>query len=286
MATLKDLLPTEPQRVIDLLRAANMDVTDWANMKGGEKNAAWNPRYCYEWCFVDPDKLVVLNLWYRELEEDNGKIFRNLNMRSVIRMAGVADIPARKKRAQKMDEALQVAWKKKLPIRIIVCSLADFDLEQPKKGSSVDLRKLDSEPWTIVNYDWNSGDCLLVRGPEEMSHDPFIDQFEDADDGPEEVEKSSITTQVYKRCPEVRRQARLRANGQCEWCDVMGFRTASGKIYIETHHVVPLSEGGPDSLQNVVALCATHHCEAHHGEKREEMKETFLAKLSGKAAPA
>jgi 5-methylcytosine-specific restriction protein A len=58
---------------------------------------------------------------------------------------------------------------------------------------------------------------------------------------------------------------------------------ANGKVYLETHHVVPLHENGEDSVNNVVALCPNHHREAHHGERRAEIRRLLLSKLVGMA---
>ncbi|WP_170319512.1 HNH endonuclease signature motif containing protein [Polyangium spumosum] len=55
---------------------------------------------------------------------------------------------------------------------------------------------------------------------------------------------------------------------------------ADGRVFLETHHVIPLAAGGPDTIANVVALCPNHHREAHHGAKRQEMSDKLLARLS------
>ena len=52
------------------------------------------------------------------------------------------------------------------------------------------------------------------------------------------------------------------------------------KIYLETHHIVPLHEGGDDTSENVIALCPNHHREAHYGEKRNDMRNEMLRKIS------
>jgi predicted HNH restriction endonuclease len=41
-----------------------------------------------------------------------------------------------------------------------------------------------------------------------------------------------------------------------------------GLPYCEIHHVVPLSEGGEDRIENVACLCPSHHREVHHGNQR------------------
>lgn len=74
MSELSELKPRERRRIIDLVRAAGVNVGDWGKFKGGEKNAASNPKYCYEWSFVEPRKLIVLNLWYESMRERDGLI--------------------------------------------------------------------------------------------------------------------------------------------------------------------------------------------------------------------
>jgi hypothetical protein len=88
MSKLSDLTPIEPQRIMDLVRAAGVDVSDWANFKAGEKNAASNPKYCYDWSFIEPNRVVVLNLWFRHLKEQNGTIQCDFNMHEAAHKAG------------------------------------------------------------------------------------------------------------------------------------------------------------------------------------------------------
>lgn len=78
-----ELLPTQKPRLIDLLANAGVDVSDWKNFAGGERRAASNPKYCYEWAFIQPGKVVVLNLWYADLIEENGSIVQRLNYREL-----------------------------------------------------------------------------------------------------------------------------------------------------------------------------------------------------------
>ena len=48
MSKLNDIAPKEHLRVMDLVREAGIDVSDWQNFKGGAEKAASNPKYCYE----------------------------------------------------------------------------------------------------------------------------------------------------------------------------------------------------------------------------------------------
>ncbi len=82
----EDLKPKERLRVMDLVSEAGIDVSDWANFKGGEGKAASNPKYCYEWSYENTNKsIIVLNLWYEDIKFLNGSIIQSLNMRKVYR---------------------------------------------------------------------------------------------------------------------------------------------------------------------------------------------------------
>jgi 5-methylcytosine-specific restriction protein A len=75
-----------------------------------------------------------------------------------------------------------------------------------------------------------------------------------------------------------------RASGKCEFCGRVDFTTVNGTPYLEAHHILSLSANGPDSDSNVIALCASHHREAHYGRNWEELAVKMLglvwAKLS------
>jgi 5-methylcytosine-specific restriction protein A len=82
----------------------------------------------------------------------------------------------------------------------------------------------------------------------------------------------------------VRFKVLARAKGYCELCGQPGFLTAAGAAYLETHHIVPLSEDGPDTVYNVSALCPNDHRRAHHGQERgsirDHLKSIVASKLS------
>jgi len=86
--------------------------------------------------------------------------------------------------------------------------------------------------------------------------------------------KVTSVSSSYYRSPLVRQRVLHRANGKCEFCHELGFQTTSGSRYLETHHIKPLSEGGGDSVINVIALCPTDHRKAHFE------KSTALTKLA------
>jgi 5-methylcytosine-specific restriction protein A len=115
MSILSDIEPKDKPNVIELVKSAGVDVSDWANCN---TYASRNPKYCYEWAFVEPNKVVVLNLWHHYMEEKTGGvIMRNINMRED---AENIDEPSRAHRARMFDDAIQTALKDKLEVRVIV----------------------------------------------------------------------------------------------------------------------------------------------------------------------
>ena len=77
--------------------------------------------------------------------------------------------------------------------------------------------------------------------------------------------KSSTTVNVvYERNRYVAELAKRRADGVCELCRKPApFTNASNEPYLESHHIVWLAHGGPDSIANTVALCPNCHRKMH-----------------------
>lgn len=92
----------------------------------------------------------------------------------------------------------------------------------------------------------------------------------------------------YTRDPMVRRLVLKRAKGNCEYgfnrslgsCTT--FLKSDGKPYLETHHIIKLSEQGRDTPLNVIGLCANHHREAHFGQNWKALQDEFLQIISEK----
>ena len=161
---LVDLKPQSRQLVYDLVTRAGVDTSDWSNFKGEHPSS--NPKYCYDWAFWDDSKsVVVLCLWYSQMKESGGAIYQDLNYRSLASLSTHRDpsVGVRAKRASRMDQALFMAAKRKLPVRVIV-------VDGPRRGeagadfSEVERRMLDPVEWRVASYDADTGDCRLERG--------------------------------------------------------------------------------------------------------------------------
>lgn len=251
MAKLSEIEPKKKERVFDLLEQAGIKVPKDRN------------RYFLSKCAFIQDKIVVLNLWYGvDIVEQGENII--VQRRLPTTSKGVSS------RTNSVRAAIKLAYDKNLKIRIIV-----LDGKPAPKGSKVSKRSLDPVAWAVTAYNLKTGDCTLTRGA-----DHFVDQFSVQQESPQKPEQRDVSGQAYVRSSAVRSNVLLRAKGKCEWCGVSGFVMANGSIYIETHHVIPFSEGGFDIESNVAALCPNHHREAHHGKIRDEMGKELLERLA------
>lgn len=294
---LASLKPIAYLKVMDLVAEAGIDVGPWAIKQDGTPvpNPRRNPNYCSKWAFGGTDEPIALCVWHIRLNIAGDQIEFADNLRKAALDLDVVSLDSRQakdvrqrakaqaKHAREFDLKVQEAFRRSLPIRLIIVD----GKRAPEntlgyESSSVQRRLLDPQPWHVGDYDDNSGSLLLVRGEvlsiPSRDEDPFVDQFS-FPDTPERKE-ASVTT--FKRSADVRRTVLKRANGACECCKAAGFETATGRIYLETHHVISLSEGGPDTEWNVVALCPNDHRRAHYASNREEIRELLLAHLTGK----
>ena len=275
MSVLDDLKPTSKLRVIDLVREAGVGVSDWSNCKGGKKKAAVNPRYCYEWSFIEPGRVVVLSWWHEDLREEDGVVCMRLNLREEARVYGERlGKGVWTRRAQKFDDAVTEAKDQNLPIRMIINEGERAYINDPElRPAKVKRRLLDALPWSVKAYDEETGDCILVRG-----HVKYVDQFSVQPES-QALKRRPVSGMAFVRDPMLRAKALQRAKGLCEYCGKPGFRMENGTVFLETHHVVPLGDGGIDAESNIAAICPNHHREAHHGVRATEIRQTLLSKL-------
>lgn len=77
----------------------------------------------------------------------------------------------------------------------------------------------------------------------------------------------NVVTKAYKRNPDVVAEVLARANGYCEECghEAPFIRASNGTPYLEVHHILPLAQGGDDTVENAQALCPNCHRKAHFG---------------------
>lgn len=132
------------------------------------------------------------------------------------------------------------------------------------------------------------------RGSIDNGHKPSSRNTGDADDeavsinalddlqppmGSPLADRVSRITNSFKRNPKIREAVLRRSNGNCEYCKEPGFEMLDGSRYVEAHHIIGLAQDGPDTMDNVIALCPRHHREAHYGRNATSLEDEFLAIL-------
>lgn len=286
---LQKLLPTRQERIIDVVALAGHDTEKWKFREDGTPakcKPPVNPRFCYRWSFTEENHPSLLCIWFRQLDEADGVIFHKHNMREeAMRLERVGEdrkIPedvanrARKhaKEARRMNDVVRDAFASKKPLHfaIVHSKKAHSGEDEP---SSAQFRQFDDSLWTVTSYEMETGDYKIVRGlqaVEPTEQNDFADQFSESG--------APVTTIIngvaFVRSKAVRDAVLVRAAGKCEYCGEAGFETKTGKIYLETHHIIPLSEGGTDHEDNVIGLCPNDHMSAHHSIDKEAIREKLL----------
>lgn len=78
------------------------------------------------------------------------------------------------------------------------------------------------------------------------------------------TEPKTTETVVYYRDPYLKQMVKRIADGKCQFCgNDAPFADKQGEPYLEEHHVVRLSDGGQDTIDNVVAICPNCHRKVH-----------------------
>lgn len=322
--TLVSLLPMQRLSVMDLVEQAGIDVMPWHTTADGRpvKNPRANPSFCYDWAFGSEQEGFLVCIWHgslKLLDLPSGQAivynenFRELALgldRKAIDRTQPSDERNRARsqahRARAFDRALQRSFRRAMPVSVIVIEGDQNErAELGKASSKVDARKLDTEKWFMHEYDNDTGNVLLVRGlalvsvkvpaastdaettvetPVEavpvIDRPKYVDQFS----APVPPTVREATVLLRDRSAAVRETVLMRAGGICELCNEPGFITAAGSVYLETHHVVPLADSGPDHPTNVVAICPKDHRRAHYAADRDEIAVQLTAILDSKCA--
>ena len=78
--------------------------------------------------------------------------------------------------------------------------------------------------------------------------------------------KILVTATIFVRDPDVVAEVLLRANGVCQNCmrPAPFLRRSDRTPYLEVHHIIRLSDGGDDTVENAIAVCPNCHRAAHY----------------------
>ena len=293
----ESLRPLAAGKIMDMVAQSGIDVSYWSQKKDGGtvKVPAANPSYCFDWAFGGGDQPTALCIWHRSLKVDGQRIYYQDSLREralqldviAINKSNVYNMRSRArdqaKRARNFDLLVQRAFRRSQPVRaILLDGKQKTDWNSGVDSSEVDYRVLDASEWHVESYSDNDGTFCLVRGTKNVKsvsiNEPPV--YEDQFSEPELPEKRDTSGTVYLRSEAVRVIVLNRAAGICEYCGELGFTTSNGATYLETHHVIPLSERGPDIEWNVVAICPNDHRKAHFSKDKNLIRESLISRLS------
>lgn len=122
---------------------------------------------------------------------------------------------------------------------------------------------------------------LLARSSEtQASRSDAVNDLDQVPAGSIAPGKTALAGFTYERDSDVRAFVLKRAKGRCEYCGQLGFLMEGGERFLEAHHIVSLAKQGPDTVENVIALCANDHREAHYGANKLEIERKMIHVLS------
>lgn len=172
----------------------------------------------------------------------------------------------------------------------ILCQAEDTNAEPRKRRSYDDqsllVLRLADEPGGIVGYVVGETTADAVRSGKGLdalrSVKYAVSDINDPPAGNEAPDRASHVRTDFRRDPAVRAHVLQLANGRCEYCGKEGFLTTGDRRYLEAHHIIALAGAGRDTVDNVIALCAEHHREAHFGANAVHLEEAFQQKIAAR----
>jgi hypothetical protein len=143
-------------------------------------------------------------------------------------------------------------------------NISFLPLEKTKSNTHKDLQGTLPEQEVIISEDeYNQELTNSVMHSRKLNKDQRLQRLAGANKKPQLVKVYSMQ---YKRNGDVINEVLDRANGNCEYCKKPApFLRTDGSPYLEVHHIIPLSKGGDDTVENAVALCPNCHRKAHFG---------------------
>lgn len=131
--------------------------------------------------------------------------------------------------------------------------------------------------WSLVGGDEEELQLMAESEAKSLSDSELYEKAKQRSSPKPSERVTTITT--YVRDVYVAEASKRRAKGICQLCEKPApFNDKNGNPYLESHHIIWLSEGGSDELSNTVALCPNCHKKMHIVNDEEDIKK--LQKLN------
>ncbi|MDA9558323.1 HNH endonuclease [Vibrio sp.] len=99
--------------------------------------------------------------------------------------------------------------------------------------------------------------------------------------GKKKPNRNAKQSNLIDRDPLVKAWILQEAKGVCELCESNSpFIKDNGKPYLEVHHVLPLANGGSDTISNAVGICPNCHRALHYSKNRHELANSLYKKVA------
>ena len=150
-----------------------------------------------------------------------------------------------------------------------IVSLADRPYQEVQKGEDGVPRKVWMFPLKLHIGEQTIPETLLskyIKDKKKTAEKLSLTDLQKRAEQNESDKLSSrkVTSNIYIRDAFVSEFAKRRANGRCQLCgEKAPFNNREGTPYLECHHIEWISEGGSDTIENIVALCPNCHRKMH-----------------------
>ena len=135
------------------------------------------------------------------------------------------------------------------------------------------VRETDLEAQDLVNYPAPAVDFATLRTRAMAAS------------APAQAKQAASAATLYARSQSVRDYVLARAEGACERCGKPApFKTATGRPYLEAHHIRRLSDGGPDDPRCVAGICPNCHRQSHFAADRLALNADLQRKVTAREA--
>tara|TARA_Y100000589_G_C27188705_1_gene643810 strand:- start:1714 stop:2829 length:1116 start_codon:yes stop_codon:yes gene_type:complete len=186
--------------------------------------------------------------------------------------------PYEAKLINKIDDRTQILWKADLQVDLQKVLPGYFRHYQFKENLPINSAHLEFTRLSSTNYALEVIKEDLTLPSEKEIFLELEEELKRSKSNPKERKKRLLMAKVipdkievvstqFRRNPDVIAEVLERAAGICEKCKTTApfTRASDGTPYLEVHHIIPLSQGGPDTTENALGLCPNCHREAHFG---------------------
>jgi len=136
---------------------------------------------------------------------------------------------------------------------------------EPDDSKWFRLKKDDSFNNSVISENaYNEELSKKISAASRRSKEEREENLKNSSKKPEMIQ---VMTNAYKRNPDVIISVLERANGVCEACHKPApfNRLSNGTPYLEVHHIILLSQGGDDTVDNAKGICPNCHRKVHFG---------------------